>query len=391
MSVFRYEAARQDGVLVRGLIDASSGSAAAAALSDRGLFPTLVEAKPTSHRIWLRSSARAQATVFQSLASLIEAGCPLDQALAVTGSVAGPLRDAVAQVTERVRQGSSLAAALDAQAGAFSPIAVGLAQAGERGVGLAAGLAAAAAQLEREAETIGRVRAALAYPLLLLVVGTASIAVIVFFVVPRFAQLLGDLGQTLPPATRLLLAGSTLARDYGVLLAGAATFGLVAATRYVLRHPQQWHELLLGLPVVGSIRHALATSRVCRSLAVLLGSGTPTLVALAVVRDSVGDAAVAERLASARSRVAEGSSCAAALAASRAVTSTAIELATIGERSGKLAVLLAKAAVMEEQAAERRVKALVTLLEPALIVAFAGLVAFVAAALLQAVYAVRPG
>lgn len=391
MSAFRYEAARRDGVVIRGVINASSGAEAAATLSDRGLFPIAVKASPARPRLWRRSSTRAQATVFQSLASLVDAGCPLDQALTVTASVAGPLREAVSRVTERVRQGGSLAGSLESEAGLFSPIAVGLTRAGERGVGLATGLAAAAAQLERDAETNARVRSALAYPLLLLVAGTASVALIAFFVVPRFAGLLADLGQELPRATRVLLTGSHLLRSYGALLLGLLALGIAAGVGYTRQRETWWHNVLLRLPLVGPVRHALATSRVCRALAALLGSGTPALTALDVARASVGDAATADRLDAARARVAEGQGIADALSGTRALTQTALELVTVGERSGRLPVLLAKAAALEEQGAERQLKTVIGLLEPALIVVFAGLVAFVAAALLQAVYAVRSG
>ncbi len=115
------------------------------------------------------------------------------------------------------------------------------------------------------------------------------------------------------------------------------------------------------------------------------------LPALAIARDAAGNPAVRTRLAQARERVAEGAGLADALAATRAVTPSAIQLARIGEGSGRLAELLQRAADLEEQTARRRLQTLIGALEPALIVAFAALVAFVAAALLQAIYGVRPG
>ena len=136
--------------------------------------------------------------------------------------------------------------------------------------------------------------------------------------------------------------------------------------------------------------HALATARVAGILGALLGTGTPALVALGIARDAAGDAAVATRLDVARERIAEGGSLTVALRDTTALTATALQLAGIGENAGQLPLLLARAADLEEQGAERRLRTLVGLLEPALIVAFAGVVAFVAAALLQAVYSVRP-
>ena len=339
-----------------------------------------------------RPSPRALATVLESLASLLDVGVPLQKALQVTERVAaGALREALARVAARVREGHSLGAALEAESGLFSPVTVGLVRAGERGGGLAAALAQAAAQLERQDETVARVRAALAYPAILAVVGALSIVLMVLVVVPRFVALLGDTGAALPPATRLLLGMSTLARSHGaLLLGGLAGAGVVAAT-FFGRHRSAWRSWALELPVAGRIRHGLATARVCRTLAALLGSGIPMLSALEVARDAAGDDAVAARLARARERVAEGWTLSAALESGAAVTASAVQLVAIGENAGRLPDLLSRAAVLEERLADQRIRTIVSVLEPALILCFAVLVAFVAAALLQGLYSLRPG
>ena len=392
MTAFRYEAARSDGGLVRGLLEATSEPAAAAVLSTRGLYPVLVEASPTTDcpGLFGGPSARELATAFESLGAFVEAGVPLEKALQGTERVVtGRLRAALARVAQRVREGSSLGAAL-ATEGCFSAVTLGLVRAGERGVGLGAALAQAATQLEREAETQARVWTALTYPALLMLVGSGAIALIVLFVIPRFATLLSDVGQALPTATRVLLGLSAGARSYGVVLGAASAAVVVIAARVINEHRVSWHGWLLQLPVIGALRLALASARASRTLGALLGAGTPALAALEIAREAAGDAAVATRIAAARGRVAEGQGLTAALEAAGALTSNAIQLAAIGEGTGRLPVLLAKAAELDDREAERRLKTLVSLLEPGLILVFAGLVAFVAAALLQAVYALRP-
>ena len=394
MSAFRYQAARDDGALVRGVIESTSTSDAAAVLSARGLYPVSVEESPTPDTWHLspRISAQHLATVFQSLASLVEAGVPLEKALRATQPLAtGKLGEALERVGARVREGASLGTALAQEHGLFSGVTVGLVRAGERGVGLDRALQQAALQLEREAETVAKLRAALAYPMLLAVVGTISAGVIMLFVVPRFVALLSDLGQALPVATRILIGVSATARRFGLVIGAGACIGTVAGTRLIAARRAVWHGWLLSLPVVGPIRHALATARACRTLSALLGTGTPALAALQIARDAAGDEAVGARLDAARSRVAEGGALSNALEATGAMTPGALQLARIGEGSGRLAPLLAKAAELEEREAERRLKTLVTFVEPALILMFAALVAFVAAALLQAVYSLRPG
>lgn len=394
MTSFRYEAARSDGGLVRGLVEAVSEPAAAAVLSARGLYPIVVESSPVPDDRYPfgfgRPSRRAQATAFQSLAAFVDAGVPLQTALQSTQRVtSGLLRDALGRVAQRVREGSSLGAAL-AEQGVFSAVTIGLVRAGERGVGLSAALAQAGTQLEREVETETKVHAALTYPALLAVVGSGAIALIVLFVIPRFAALLTDVGQALPTATRVLLALSAGARTYGLVLGVAGVTLAVIAARAINVHRLSWHAWLLRLPIVGPLRLALASARTSRTLGALLGSGTPALVALEIAREATGDAALAARIARARDRVAEGEGLTAALEATGALTTNAMQLAAIGEGSGRLPTLLAKASELDDHEAERRLQTLVSLLEPGMILAFAGLVAFVAAALLQAVYALRP-
>jgi type II secretory pathway component PulF len=123
----------------------------------------------------------------------------------------------------------------------------------------------------------------------------------------------------------------------------------------------------------------------------MLGAGLPLLAALDAAREAAGDEAVAARLARGRERVAGGAPLAASLEREAAVSPSALLLLTVGESSGQLAQMALRAGDLAAQEAERGLKTLVTILEPALIIAFGSLVAFVAAALLQAVYSLRPG
>lgn len=389
MTAFRYRAARADGVMVGGSVDAATIPEASGLLSDRGLFPIFVEAE--RERTARRLSPRDEAAVLESLASFLDAGVPLQEGLRAAERLAkGNLKSAIARAAERVRQGASLSAALAAEQGTFCGVTIGLVRAGESGAGLVPALEQAVAHLEREATTRARIRSALAYPALLAIVGASSVAAITLVIVPRFAALLDDLGQELPLATQLLIAASDVARVYGVFLIAAALGAVALSHRLVKQQAQAWHRWLLSLPVIGPIRHGVASARACRTLGALLSAGTPALRALDAARDASGDAAIAERILEAKGLVAEGRTLAAAFATARVLTANAQQLAAIGDHAGRLPRMLAKAADLEDREAERRLKTLVTFVEPALILVFAAIVAFVAAALLQAVYAVRP-
>lgn len=393
MSAYRYEAARVDGAVISGLIDAASANDASAELADRGLFPIVVAASDMEERR-PAASRRDLAIAFQSIAALMSAGVPLERAVAASEQVTrGSLRATLVEARTRLREGDSFAHALATGRGVVPGVVLGMIRAGERGSQLDAALAQVAVHLEQEADLVGRVRQALAYPLVLAAAGTASVFVIATVVVPRFAELLGELGQDLPLATRILLGGSQVLSRFWLLVVVGVVSGSWGLLEW-LRRPagrKRLHQSLLGTPIVGPVRHALATARVGRALGGMLRAGMPLLPALDAAREAAGDFAVADRLSRARERVASGAALSGSLEHEAAVTQGALQVIAVGEASGRLGEMMIRAGDLAAQEAERGLKSLVTLLEPALIVAFGGLVAFVAMALLQAVYSLRPG
>lgn len=394
MTAFRYRAARADGAMVDGVVDAASAREASSAVAEQGLFPVTVIAIAARTGSQHAAARGDLAIVFRSIAALVSAGVPLERAIAASqGLAGGPLRGALSAARARLLEGQSLTQALAAREGVVPAVVLGMVRAGERGSQLGRALEEVATHLQQEAELVAHVRQALAYPLLLAVVGTISALVIGTVIVPRFAELLGDFGENLPVATRILIAGSTLLSRCWFLV---PPFGLAAvwAGRGALRRPgsrRRVDEWLLAAPVLGAVRLALATARVARALGSMLGAGMPLLLALEAAKDAAGDVAVAARLGRARERIARGEPVSASLEREAALTQSALHLVVVGESSGRLAEMAGRAGELAAREAERSLKTLVTLIEPALILAFGGLVAFVAAALLQAVYALRPG
>src|SRR6266702_1275567 len=365
MTPFRYRAAHADGGIVEGIVEAPSANQATAVVTDRGLFPLAVTAAEAAEGTRRPASRRDLAIVFQSIAALVSAGVPLERAVASSEALArGVLRDALAAARTRLREGEGFAQALGAARGVVPGIVLGMLRAGERGSQLPVALEQVAKHLEQEAELVARVRQALAYPLLLAVVGVASV-----------------------------LVGSSLPSHYWFLLipavAGVVALGVEVARRPVSR--RRIEEALLAAPFVGPVRLALATSRIARALGGMLAAGMPLLAALAAAREAAGDLAVAARLERARERVTQGAPLSTSLEREGALATGALQLLQVGESSGRLADMARRAGDLAAQEAERGLKALVTLVEPALIVAFGGLVAVVAAALLEAVYSIRPG
>lgn len=394
MMRFRFRAAQPDGRVVLGVLSASSEAELDALLVAQGLAPIANEPL-TTRSVPAGYSRRDLAVLFRSLATLVAAGIPLERALSASESLPrkAALRAAVRDTRELLRQGFGLAEALKRSGGPVPGVVLGMLRAGERGSHLSAALEQAANQLERDADLASRVRQALAYPLILLVAGSLSVGVITMVVIPRFAVVLGDAGLALPPATRLLIQVATFLRAYSLQL---LVLSVAAVTLFIswYRTPagqREVHRTLLQLPALGATRHSFASARVARALGALLSSGVPALSALDAAMDAVGDAEVAARLRRARQRVAEGEAIAAALRDERALTSPALQLLMVGDSSGQLGTMALRAGDLAALEGEGRLRVLVGSLEPALVILFGGLVAFTAAALLQAVYSLRPG
>jgi len=243
--------------------------------------------------------------------------------------------------------------------------------------------------LEEGAELRSQVRTALLYPALMAIVGGIGLGVLLGFVIPRFAGIFADVGGTLPLSTRLLLAAST------VLTKGWWAWLLLAvATGYALPHAlarpemrRRWHAARLAWPWVGDLELKYATAQFARTLGLLLKSGVPALPALRIARASVTNLVVQAGVDRAAGALAEGSALAPALAGT--LPPLALQMIAVGEESGRLEDLCLRVADTYDGEVRRALRTGVALLEPALILAFGGLVGFVALAMLQAIYGIN--
>lgn len=399
MAFLRYEALAESGLRVRGWEDVESPNALRNRLRSKGLL--LLECRTEeAGRGRLRESGRLRTaggsdltTTILALATMLEAGSPLDRALDVAGRSArhAKTRFALWQIRDRVREGSTLADAMADTGDRFSAFAVGFVRAGERGGRLAPALRELAGWMQRGDDLRSDLAGGLTYPAVVGGVGFVSVAMLFIFVLPIFSDLLADAQIPLPTTTTLLLSMGTVVSEWwpGLLLglAGAA----LAARRYVgtSRGRRRLHATCLRLPIVGPLRESYAAVQVGRSLASLLGQGTPILRALGVCEEVVTDEVVRLRLRVAIDQVRAGGGLAAALAGCGCFPLPFLHLVDVGEEGGRLPDLLAHASALAERDLQLRLQALARLAEPAMIVILGGLVGFVALALLHAVYAIQ--
>jgi general secretion pathway protein F len=390
---YAYRAMRADGSWTDGSVDAETAEHAANLIAGRGWFPVEIT-EPRIAPLRRRGiPVRDLALGLRILANLLDAGLPVGKAMIAFQDLApGSWRDGLLDVMESIRQGRTLADALANSQLAVPPLVIGIVHAGEAGAGLAAAVRRAATLMESAANTRAAVRSALTYPAILAVAACLCTGLLVGVVLPKFAAILDGLGQSLPKATAFVLNVSTVSRQFAlpVLAVGVCIWIAWAAWTRTDDGRYRWHLFLLLLPGVGPLRSTLATARCCSALASLLESGVPLPAALKHAARAMDDRALSERLLHAREAVMTGERLGAAIEANYALTPVAIRLVRAGEESGQLATMLAHAAILEQERGQERIQALVRLFEPTLILVFGGIVAFVAAALLQAVYTVRP-
>ena len=392
-TVFAYRAATADGDVDGGMVDAESSRQAREILASRGLYVLSIESR--GHRFARRDplSVADLALGLRILADLLESGLSVSRALHAFDELAPRgWRPALPHIRQSVREGQSLAAALSSAPVVIPGLVIGIAQAGEAGGGIGPAIRRAAELMESSAEMRASIRSALAYPVVVAAAGVLAIGILITVVLPRFAKILADLGQTLPASTRAVLQGA--AAMHAALIPATIAIGASAALWRAWTQTEtgrrNWHRLLLSVPMLGSVRAGTAAARMAHSLSALLESGVSIGTALVFAARATADSELEARLTLARAGVTAGEPLSRALELNHATTTTVVRLIRAGEESGRLPAMLDHAARIEQQRADRIVRTGVRLLEPMLLLTFASVVALIAAALLQAIYSVRP-
>ncbi|HZK89082.1 MAG TPA: type II secretion system F family protein [Stellaceae bacterium] len=310
----------------------------------------------------------ALGNVTGELAIMLNAGQDLDRALRfVVDTTAKPRhRSILTGIRDKVRGGSSLAAALAAEPRSFPRLYVGLIRAGEASGALAATLGRLATLLERERGLSASVRSALIYPALLVVAATASVVLLLEFVLPQFKPIFEQAGAELPAPTRVLLAlGDAIGALGPWLLIGLLIAGLVA--RRMLRRPDvrlAADGLLLRVPVVGRLMRETLAARFTRTLAMLLQNGVALIPALSIVKDALDNSAAIAAVEAGMLSARRGAGLARSLGAGGLFPPRMIQLLSLGEETAQLPEMALKAADIHEAQVRLMVERLIALMIP---------------------------
>lgn len=382
MNRYRYRAEDAQGRIHRGLESAASSAALRQQLRSRGWVPrhiSVARGGPHVQKVRVGSAELALAT--RQLATLLQATVPLASALEAVARQMhdSPTAKVLKEVLGGVVEGRSLAAAMASQPRVFSNLYRATVEAGEQSGHLGQVLEQLADHLEARQLARQRIRTALVYPALLLLVSSVIVAFLLGYVVPDILALFTGSGQALPWPTRWLMGFTGF---LGIAWPWLAAFMALLATAgpILLRKPaprRRLDSLFLRVPVLGPTLGNAESARYISTLAIMLGSGVPLLPALRIANAVLGNLALRDRLVGVVDRVAEGGALAQALAGTKTISPLMLQLIASGEQSGNLAVMMHRAADQQEKLLANRIAMMLSLFEPLMLVGMGLVVMFI--------------
>lgn len=398
MPVFQYKAASSNGDVVQGEMEAVSQDAVIRRLQAEGHIPiraeevveTAAAITSSAFNFQRRRPSRADVNVFTiELATLLQAGLPLDKALEMLVNLSdkAPFRAVLEKLLDDVRGGAFLSVALDSHGRLFSRFYRNMVKAGEAGGALDAALARLAEFMERSRELRDSLLSALLYPIVLVIVGFVSMGIILGLVIPRVAEMFSEAGQRLPWFTQVVVATGGFVQDYWWALL-LVVLALCLYARQQFADPVsrlRWDGRLLKLPLVGALIGRLEAARFTRTLGTLLGNGVPLLDAIAIAKEVVANQVIGEGIRRVAERVRQGEGLARPLTEAHVFPPLAGHLMQVGEETGNLEAMLMQLAQIYEREVQSALRRLMAVLEPALIL---GLAVIIAAIILSVVLAI---
>ncbi len=399
MQKFRYKAKDGRKEMITGILEAETEQEALAKLSKMGYFPLSIEREeassegqtdPLSLGFFTRIRRRDITVFTRQLADLLEAGLPLMRVLEVLWEQTENrrLQEVLASLATQVKEGKSFSEALTLYPKIFSNLYVNMVKSGEVGGMLSEVLARLADFGENDEELRAKVRAALAYPILILFVGMATVAVLLIFVVPKLVSLFQDVGQILPLPTRILIELSQgLVHYWWVVLS------MVVLSVFLLRRGRLSRRVRLAIdgvklriPVWGPLIKKVEIANFARSLATLLSHGVPILQAMQVVVQATENELLRDEFERIGEQLKGGTTLSQEIRRGRMFPALVTNMVAVGEEAGNLDRSLFKIADTYEREADRAMKLMTTLVEPVMILVMGSIVGFIVIAMLMPIF-----
>jgi len=394
---YTFKAKNTEGTLVAGAMQADRREHVITAVKNKGYYLLSVEpegklvgALRRSSSLRSRVTVRDKAVFVHQLATLLKAGVRLSISLKTLSRQTQNkyLASVISQLQADIEQSSSLSQAMARHPNVFSSVFRAVVEASEESGSLGETLSVLSKQLKARASVNTRIRAALTYPIFLLVVSAIVVIILTTFVIPKFIELFVNVNQALPWPTRVLAAISHGVRDYwwawvtGLLLAASTSLAALKDER-IRRQVDGW---LLNVPVIGALNKRLQVARFARTLGSLLNGGVRIVSAVRTTIGATANRAFADEIAAVEEAIVKGSTLAKAISSQKHFTEVSANLIAVGEDTGMLPEMLLEVAEMYDQECESAISSVTNVLGPAMIVLLGLMVGFVVLAILLPIF-----
>jgi MSHA biogenesis protein MshG len=392
MPIFSYTGRARGGELSSGLMEGDTPDGIAARLLGNGItpievVPAKVESSSDLGQVWRklgfgRPSTSDLVLFSRQMYTITKSGIPLLRGIkglaASTHNVV--LREKLEEILRDLEGGRDLAGSLARHPTIFPPLYVSIIRVGEETGTLEASFRRLAEYMQQDQDMQDRIKAALRYPMIVMCVIAAAIAVLTMFVIPKFEPLFKQLGDNIPWPTLAIMSVSSFAQHYWYVLVGALLLSLFAVRRYVRTEAGRfrWDTLKLRLPVIGKLVHEGSLARIARSLSISMTAGMPVIQTLKIIAQAAGNQYMAERVTRLREAVERGDPISRAAASVGMFPPLVLQMLAVGEETGDISELLDEVAGFYEREVDYALKNLNAAIEPLLIIAVGGIVCILA-------------
>jgi type IV pilus assembly protein PilC len=397
MPTFAYAGRTRSGETVTGERAADTMDAVVAALRREQVLVTQINpvkekaaAKATRPKRAKGVAAKNLAVFTRQFSVMIDAGLPLVQCLEILGSQEEDKNFASVILATRgdVESGASLADAMKKHPKVFDPLFTNMIAAGEAGGILDTILKRLATYIEKSVKLKGQIKSAMIYPVAVIVIATLVVGVILWKVIPTFANLFAGLGAELPLPTRVVIAASNgLVRFGPIIIVAICAAGYGFKQYYASVNGRRVVDaVMLKMPILGNLMRKIAVARFCRTLSTLLASGVSILEALDITARTAGNAIVEEGILTTRKSIERGETIAAPLKETAVFPPMVVQMIGVGEATGALDTMLSKIADFYEEEVDVAVAGLLTLMEPLMIALLGGIVGGIVIAMYMPIF-----
>ncbi len=402
MPVFAYQATDRHGKLITGKIDAEEKQQVVTVLQKQNVLPIQIKQEKGFYPSFsslsfsnpFKEASNNDIMIFtRQLSTLLISGITLDKSLFILTDLTEKekLRDIIKTVREKVHGGSTFADALTKYPKIFTRLFINMVRVGEAGGVLGEVTERLSDFLEKTQKLKENIQSAMVYPALLALIGGSAVVVLMIFVIPKFAIIFSDMGQTIPLAAAVLIGLSSFVSNYWWIVLFFIILSCYMGWRYI-RTPQgkfKWDTWVLEIPYIGSLVRKIEISRFCRTFGTLIKSGVPVLQSLLIVKEVINNRVISQSLKKIHSGVKVGKGISGPLKESNSLPPLAIHMISIGEETGNLEEMLFKVSDIYDNEIEVSIKNIIALIGPLLILMMACIVGFIVLSLLTAIFSVN--